>query len=529
MERKFVVDAEPVVILLREEMLMLRVIASALAEMDGEVILEDRTQIRVKDALAECLALAAPLGAVDVFSLPAGYSFDVMRAMERPGPGILIVATRCDHKLPRRSALVRLTREHYDRGSPWPSQLPVCWRGRETLRLMRGEYDKVPWTRNGVEPIPGHFVHMSKDASGMVAYTENDAKGRKDVQTRMKPGRYLQKFHPELSAGCIERYCRSIVGGRTVRFAVTPAEIRDVYERGPQSCMAHGAGRWGLCGKDGELVHPVEAYGNSDLQLAYIAIENKISARCLVWPEKKLYGRIYGDARIGDLLSIAGYRVGSFHGASIRKLRVQNGRVAVPYLDNPARYVTPHPDSEGKLLISSDSGTETTERAWLSAELCDEGDEESVCERCERLCDRDDVQLVYSASEGGCRTTSGYWCVSCIDDQGAYCDYSGDHFDDETEMIEIECPATNNTVSFAPTNRAMRSLGLYYCDGYEARVLTDAWGPVRGCGHPTIANGMTYSQRWINEHGVWVNGTLCARDDVGDRLPVLLTGEGVSL
>jgi hypothetical protein len=59
---------------------------------------------------------------------------------------------------------------------------------------------------------------------------------------------------------------------------------------GPSSCMDgehdfHNLVRW-----------PTAPYGAGDLAVAYTKNANgRIQSRCLCWPEKKLFGRIYGD------------------------------------------------------------------------------------------------------------------------------------------------------------------------------------------------------------------------------------------
>src|SRR5690606_7560176 len=111
--------------------------------------------------------------------------------------------------------------------------------------------------------------------------------------------------------------------------AATPDDIENVYLKGPNSCMSHDLSEFS------SPEHPTRVYGDSDLQVAYIVNSSgNISARVLVWPEKKLYGRIYGDEdRMSDMLEEAGYERGDLDGARIRRIPIRDRQYVMPYLD----------------------------------------------------------------------------------------------------------------------------------------------------------------------------------------------------
>src|SRR5690606_33346227 len=69
----------------------------------------------------------------------------------------------------------------------------------------------------------------------------------------------------------------------------------------------------------------------------------RVSARVLVWPERKIYGQIYGDVwRIESALREAGYTPAayseprSFAGARLVRIEDRPGAFVAPYVDEPA-------------------------------------------------------------------------------------------------------------------------------------------------------------------------------------------------
>jgi hypothetical protein len=225
-----------------------------------------------------------------------------------------------------------------------------AWRQREQRRFEDGTYVEVPWTTH---IYPDHYVHLSVKAPGLIAYTASEEKGRDDKQTQMRPGKYLEQFYSQqaisercaamgwsddykdsfFNSFCPERIAEYIAQCQSefvqLQFAATPDEIEQVYLHGPESCMAHPATHFS------SSVHPVRVYGNSDLQVAYLGDSKKfVSARAVVWPEKKICGSTYGSVQVLEqLLANAGYKNGSFYGARIRAIPEDGGGYVMPYLD----------------------------------------------------------------------------------------------------------------------------------------------------------------------------------------------------
>lgn len=208
---------------------------------------------------------------------------------------------------------------------------PIDWKAREQMRFDMGLYDPMPagWD---LIPIKDHFLHIAKGDKGMVAYTKDDQDGNLDRQARTTPGRYLERFYPDLNE---QQRARFIAVISTPDYAITrdPAAIEIIYRNGPRSCMSHPLNNYQ------SEIHPTQIYGNSELALAYIGNPNsKVSARAIVRPTKKAFYRIYGDApRLAKALIDDGYvqDITLFRGARLPliKSKKKPGGVIIPYVD----------------------------------------------------------------------------------------------------------------------------------------------------------------------------------------------------
>lgn len=219
------------------------------------------------------------------------------------------------------------------------------WRERQAARLADGTLKALP-AKWDLEPIKDHFAHLDPDRHpGMICFTENDQLGIIDRVTAVTPGRYITRFY-ETEAKMPDDQRRKLIAAidpsGELQFAWTPEEIERVYKEGPSSCM-DGTHRFST------PVWPTAVYGAGDLALAYqVNAKGRIQSRCLVWPEKKLYGRIYGDVqRMSRALEADGYETergddhsvdgngGYLVGARLMKVLFDDGKHAVmPYLDD---------------------------------------------------------------------------------------------------------------------------------------------------------------------------------------------------
>ncbi len=226
------------------------------------------------------------------------------------------------------------------------------WRDRERERMGNGEYIAMPaeWD---LEAIKDHFLHPSKDDPTKLAFIESPEKGVLDRQTRVTPGRYLERFYPHLSQTERNRYIAMIDKPDGLHFAVTADEIIATYTRGPSSCMSHPTEKF-----QSRPVHPVKPYAGGDLQVAYLKRDGAITARALVWPERKLYGRVYGDiARIERALGDAGYKHGPLVGARLTKIwNSDYERYIAPYVDFQKCLHDPDPSTRDGFLVIPEEG-----------------------------------------------------------------------------------------------------------------------------------------------------------------------------
>jgi hypothetical protein len=235
----------------------------------------------------------------------------------------------------------------------------------------------------------------------------------------MKPGRYLTKYHGHvLSQGSIQYWCGLHAeenGEVELKFATTPDEIEAVYINGPHSCMAHDADGFSSPG------HPTRVYGAGDLGIAYGTRRNKIVARTVCWPARKIfYSVIYGDKNaITPALERAGFSreySSAFQGARLLRIPYENGFVC-PYLDCGSSVT----DGGEYLTIGGDLVAQETDGLTRGAFG-------TPCDRCEEP--HDEESLTYLESE------EQTWCNDCIHRYMTRCRYCAEYHRD-TEFREV--------------------------------------------------------------------------------------------
>lgn len=367
--------------------------------------------------------------------------------------------------------------------------LNTAWREREAQRLLDGTYTRLPGDLNGdryyreltqaykwmwfdhmaSEETAHHYAHVSSKVPGNIAFTETDDKGARDIQTSMKPGRYLARFYPKLSQDDIRTYANQFIakfGAINLHWATTADEFEHVYTNGPNSCMAHPASEYA------SHMHPVRVYAAGDIELAYLKAsdgENEsISARVLVWKARKLYSRIYGDAdKLAALLGAEGYRHGSLDGA--RMLRVEDeesGRLIVPYVDQSY-----HAREHGKYLIIDIAGDVDCEQ---TNGLANDGRERCSC--CNGHFYLDNLYSVEGAD--------GLVCESCESENTYYCQYNEQSYwgDDYVMMADGSIWSQD----------AFDRHG-FECEGSHKNYHND------DC--VTLSDGTHWSQSYFEDHG----------------------------
>lgn len=333
------------------------------------------------------------------------------------------------------------------------------WTTRETDRYG-SDYIRVPWitasrcyyTASLPETVRYHFPHLSIKTPGLVAYTKNDEHGVQDRQTAVKPGRYLEEFFKdrftsEQIAFYIEQ-CKATTSD--LQIARSESDIVAIYSKkdcGFSSCMQfkHSVEYdFQTATENGYRKHPVAVYGDSDLAVAYMGdIAGKITARCVIWPDKKKYTRVYGDATLQQILRGNGYtHTTSLIGARVRYIRSGSG-VILPYIDGLSCASRDGDwiilDNEGDYQCDHTSGYGCDAQDDSHDDDSDYGDDDNdyTCERCNEsyaygsmtsgeanyhhcddclasrmLCDHCDRRGWFDTET----TSAGAeWCQSCVD------------------------------------------------------------------------------------------------------------------
>jgi hypothetical protein len=381
------------------------------------------------------------------------------------------------------------------------------WQVREKLRFESGDYLPVAWNHaqfwlDNIEIHRLHFAHRSKIKDSCLAYTESPEKGSQDRQTRIKAGAYLTKYFADiLSESEINHYARlhaSIENAldSEIKFASDADLIEEIYKNGPESCMSYSAGDY-----EGDF-HPVRVYGDSDLQLAYVERQSDyhskpIAARALIWPDRKIYGRVYptperysDDKRTiaraeynGLIIALEklGYTSGRFDGAKIQKVENTNrrGGYIMPYLDG-----TQGVDDIGNyFLITSNGDYSATETTGLVSE-----NSRYTCENCEESCDEENTSIVNIT---GNRSTQS-WCESCVTNHTFHCYGYDEIFSEYVDSIVAD-DGYNYSSRYAERN-------LEFCARTESYIVNESVDQV------ITSNG---SEQWcesaISDHAFFCN------------------------
>jgi hypothetical protein len=220
------------------------------------------------------------------------------------------------------------------------------WLRREIARMQSGEYERIPfechaWFKQA-EDNAQRFPHVAKKDPSKIAFTESPDKGMRDIQTVIAPGRYLERFYAEIiTAETIRDLARDYVTRLITpefKIARMSDEIAYVYQRGPDSCMSKSLSAY----ESDE--HPVSVYGLEPgqtldeiphaLTLAYLEIEDRITARTLINERDKVFLRLYGDADLlRKSLAAAGYQSGLPYNYTIRAIDSDRGDYVMPYID----------------------------------------------------------------------------------------------------------------------------------------------------------------------------------------------------
>jgi hypothetical protein len=258
--------------------------------------------------------------------------------------------------------------------------------------------------------------HKSTKDPSMVAYTENEAKGRADRQAVTSLGKYLRR-HFDMPDHELRDLVALHAGTGKMEIRKTTEEIVQAAKEGPTSCMSHN---FKLRSNDGDLLHPYMVYAPElGWSVAVRLNGDRIDGRALVYSNGqgdaapyfvRSYKRCpnggysYADEVLEAWLKDQGInkRHSWDHGTELKAIRCE-GTWLAPYIDGDRRDVVERGD---KLVIIH--GDEDGEYTCDNTNGLAEERDVIYCEDCEDRTSDDDSYFV------------GRWedrrvCCNCID------------------------------------------------------------------------------------------------------------------
>jgi hypothetical protein len=334
-------------------------------------------------------------------------------------------------------------------------------------RPSRYAGDEITQKNMQISINPDHYLHVSKTDTSKIAFTKDEESGSADKQTLTTVGRYLTAYHPELGNELI-KYINSLHQQEyqpiNVQFA-TGEKITEIYkachDTGVASCMTKPDHYYE------SSVHPTLVYSAGDLSLAYIRdADNSIKARALVWQEKKIYARLYGDyeALRSGLVTLGYSSEGNFHGAKIKRIDDDN-RLVLPYLDG-LQYVSVCDADWLMIDRSGDIEASTTDGLQRQPQW-------ATCDRCESdIESEDDSVSVYLR-----RYSVETWCEHCANQESFYCHGTNEHVHNDRHVV-IDGESYASWYALDEANYCQRTEEYTFGDTHTVHVtatMTEEW------------------------------------------------------
>ena len=337
-----------------------------------------------------------------------------------------------------------------------------------------------------VRPIDWHqllleWPHISEGDRTRIAYTQNEAKGQKNIQTVTSVGKYLNR-HFDLPDHTIRDLVSRHGSADTYKFVHTTAEMIYHLHRGPGSCMVWREDRGIRC-DDGVTRHPYETYDPKygwHMAVRISGDETIGRALCMTNSDgTKYFVRSYArpannggysetDNGMENWLHEQGY-VKESYWRDGEKL-AYHGTCDVflaPYLDGGDKRVSIDAgnkwvivDSDGEYLCDQTGGCPTDDSGdYFECEDCGDrtaeddgywvgrGDDTRVCESCQE----NNYRYAYG------RRGNQYYVH---EDNAIYVDSQGEYYDvdylDDNEIVEL------NNGDYVPLDEAIEVDGDWY-------------------------------------------------------------------
>lgn len=323
--------------------------------------------------------------------------------------------------------------------------------------------------RRWVEMVP----RASVKNPGQISYFQDSGKRARNIRTPIKPGRWLSKYFSDiLSQEEIQKLgieYETEFADIGVTITQDADEIEAVYRgRHNGSCMQFKGGGYG--GSE----HPARVYAGPDLGIAYLGASDYADARCLVWPEKKIYyPKWYGDGnRLENVLRELGWKAGygnDFRGARIQRIKDGN-KYVVPYVDTHS-----YAGDNGTYLVLGGGDIYLRSTDGIVGE-------DYECDDCGReVSDEDDLTTVYDDDRV---------CEICIDDRYFYCE--------EVEAYHLTDNMAPTPEEYTVSRTAVRgSSEWFYCS------FTELYYPRRDYERVELLEGGACVEEYADENGFY--------------------------
>ena len=353
--------------------------------------------------------------------------------------------------------------------------------------------------------------HESQGDRSKIAYTQNEDKGRRDIQTVTSVGKYLTR-HFDLPDHTIRDLVSRYGSAARFQFVHTTAEMIYHLHRGPASCMVWSNDRGVKC-RDGVTRHPYEAYDPKFGWHMAVRIEGDDTmgrALCMTQPidGKKYFVRSYlrpsnatsysqTDDGMDTWLREQGYRKENYWEDGERlAYHEASDHFLAPYLDGGEKRVSI--DERNKALVVDGDGEYVCDQTGGCPTY--EDDSGSDCEDCgDRVSDGDGYWIGRSEDAMVCEDclNSNYTYVYgrrgnqyyVHNDNVVYVDSQSESYDEDyladNEIVELECG------EYAPMDEAVEINGDWYTiddericrfeDTDEYGLTEDGWQCAQSC------------------------------------------------
>lgn len=235
---------------------------------------------------------------------------------------------------------------------------------REKFRFWDGIYEELPHLEylldeDQLELVKEVFAHRSLEDKSKVAFTKTQELGDKDVQTVMKPGRFLKYLFPDIDNEICKKFSAAMIVLAADLYRINTSayehDFADIYMNSDiESCMSDGESKFTNCFVDGKFFHPTRVYAleGNGIEICWItdSVTGEIVGRCLL-VDKSEYTRVYptdDQARQNichNVLEDSGYAYNEYalSGRFLRRVETHNGGIICPFID-PCMGVNVHPD-----------------------------------------------------------------------------------------------------------------------------------------------------------------------------------------